>query len=83
MWRDGFRGLGHSARTARGCLTVDRKSSEGEGRPADRPTARRRLIDQDDLGEKQGRWLRGISTVEVMGGGDSFNENDGLTDVCP
>lgn len=61
MRRDGFRGLGHSARTARGCLTVDRKGSEGEGRPADRPTARRRLIDQDDLGEKQGRWLRALA----------------------
>lgn len=35
------------------------------GGGADRPTARRRLIDQDDLGEKTGKWLRGISALKV------------------
>lgn len=49
------------------------QSAGGGGGHADRPTARRTLIDQDDLGEKLGKWLRGISTVEVGGGGGSSN----------
>lgn len=40
---------------------------------ADRPTARRRLIDRDNLGEKRHKLLRGISTVEVSRWVNPFN----------
>lgn len=48
---DGFGGLGHSARRTPPLHTAARKGPRRRG-GADRPTARRRLIDPDDVGER-------------------------------
>lgn len=58
-----------------GTLHVQHTAGKTTRGGADRPTARRRLIDQEDLGEKTDKWLRGISTLKVREGGDSQEDD--------